>query len=370
MSKVMMICGTFPPAHCGVGDYTYELLSSMTKLGHSVIMLTSSEYVNGDNNVRGIENWRKIDVIRKIINIAKEEMCSIIHIQWPSVSYFGSKTLMILIPILRFAGFKVILTLHEFNDCTTNYKIGRIPSILFATHTIVVDIKFIPEIKKYIPVKRKSNISFINIGSSIPFCKSKKDEILKLRETITNLDDEKIIISHFGFVNESKRVDVVLRALGRLKSKGKKFVYLMLTDLSYVDPIEYRKLIEIIHENDLENDIVETGFLEKEDVAKYLKCSDLAVLLFNKGVSPRNSSFLAAVQQGVKVITSDPKVELGFPADTVTFVDNDVNLLAETIIEIGYVDKYTVPQKAVVPQFDDIAIKHYDLYKNLDSKIE
>lgn len=41
--KVLMICGSFPPMKCGVGDYTSRLAESLADNGTEVTVLTSDK---------------------------------------------------------------------------------------------------------------------------------------------------------------------------------------------------------------------------------------------------------------------------------------------------------------------------------------
>jgi len=59
---------------------------------------------------------------------------------------------------------------------------------------------------------------------------------------------------------------------------------------------------------------VMTGRLSECDVADHLSVLDYAVLLYESGLSPRNATFLAAMDQNVKIITtSKPDYRPDFP---------------------------------------------------------
>lgn len=93
----------------------------------------------------------------------------------------------------------------------------------------------------------------------------------------------------------------VLKDQGNLNS-----ILLVIAELKKED--EYHKTIsELIKKLGLKEDIAITGYLEDQQVSNNLKITDFVILPFTDGVSPKNGSMLAAVQEGKKVITTRNK---------------------------------------------------------------
>lgn len=366
--KILMICGTFPPAHCGVGDYSYLLAENISQLGIEVDVLTSTDCVPKSscvNVLNFIDDWGSKESIKNIIKIATNGNYDIIHIQWPTNRYFGCRRLILLPVVLRMRRKKVVLTLHEYNDCTLNYKIGRIPAIIACNHIIVVDANFLSHIRRIPFIKNK--ISVVEISSNIPNSKLLPDQVNDLRKKIVCGDEKCKIISHFGFINKSKCIEIVIEMLGKVKKNCDfNFKYLLLTELT--DSEEHLNIKKMITKYGLEDNVIITGFLSDELIANYLKVSDLAILLFRNGVSPRNGSFLAAVEQGIKVITTGPQLKTNYPMNNVLYCSNNVEELYKMTVSVLKDNIYEYPEPSTIPAFKDVALEHLKIYSLLSDK--
>ena len=366
--KILIISGTLPYARCGIGDYTNRLAEAFLDTEIVPIVVTSKDYGKDINSYKVysvIDNWNKISSITKIVEIAKKEKIKIIHLQWPTVKYYGAVKLIFLPLILKILGFRTVLTLHEYNECTTSYKIKRIPQILFSDRIIVVDPRFVDEINKYTFGLKRKKIEFINIGSNIPESRPSEAKRHELFDGITDIDDE-ILITHFGFINESKRVDVVLKALGEIKRKKLfKFKYIVLTDLNHSSPEVKSRVLNDIKSNNLDDEVIFKGFLEASKVSEYLSNSDINISLFENGVSPRNSSFIAALAQGGEVITTKPHQKFPYSSPKIHLIDNDVNVLVKTLNNIVTSKSYLEKKNINLPSFKEVANRHIKLYKEI-----
>ncbi|SEW41979.1 glycosyltransferase family 4 protein [[Clostridium] fimetarium] len=363
--KILIVCGSFPPAKCGVGDYSWELAKALAYEGNEVSVLTSTSYGNnkGIRIFNVIDDWKKYDAVKKIISICRKEKFDIVHLQWPSAEYYNSKWMLFCVPLLRIIGINIVLTLHEYNECTRNYKLGRIPSIIFAKKVFVVDKRFIDDILHYTPFINRNKMEYVPIGASIPKSSLGLDECNMLKYKITG-DKNCFLIAHFGFPNEAKCIDVVLKSLSRLKVLYSNFYYMMICDMSNTKDSYQKNILDLIQELELEKHVIITGYKSSDDVADYLKCSDIAVLLFKNGISPRNSSFLATAEQGIKVITSGDTSVLGFECKNVISIDNNPDSLLDEILNSIEKSKNSQEYNNIgVPQFSDVAKMHEQYYK-------
>lgn len=116
--KVLIICGSFPPIKCGVGDYTFNLVESLVNNGADVTVFTSDKAMavqhGSKYNIKNcISKWEGISLLKSVL----KEACNgygIIHIQFPSIMYTESRINWLLPLFLRFIGKKVIYTFHEY----------------------------------------------------------------------------------------------------------------------------------------------------------------------------------------------------------------------------------------------------------------
>jgi glycosyltransferase involved in cell wall biosynthesis len=118
------------------------------------------------------------------------------------------------------------------------------------------------------------------------------------------------LVGHLGFVNRSKAVDDLVRAIALLVERGRSTHLLMIgeslgtadvTNRTYLE--EVRRLVEQLH---LTSRVHWTGLKQPDEVGAWLCCLDVAALPFRDGASGRRTSLIAAWSHGVPVVTSEP----------------------------------------------------------------
>jgi glycosyltransferase involved in cell wall biosynthesis len=118
------------------------------------------------------------------------------------------------------------------------------------------------------------------------------------------------LAGHFGFVNRTKGVDVLVESLRRLSAGGRDVSLLMIgdplgssdaTNAAYLDAVRHQ-----VTAAGLGGRVRWTGYCPPAEVAGWLRCLDVAVLPFSEGASRRRTSILAAWAQGVPVLTTTP----------------------------------------------------------------
>ena len=114
--RILLIAGTYPPGHCGIGDYTVQLAQSLSTLPqYSIGILSASqapESINAIDIIQTEGDWKLISLFRMLRGVSKWKP-DWVHIQYPSKAY-SQKILPLILPLLlRAIGIKVIVTLHE-----------------------------------------------------------------------------------------------------------------------------------------------------------------------------------------------------------------------------------------------------------------
>ena len=135
------------------------------------------------------------------------------------------------------------------------------------------------------------------------------------RQTLNRIgiQDDEIIIAHFGFINHSKGVNVLLDALAKLKN-DMPFKLVMIggrtgsndpTNQAFVEGIDHQ-----IEQLGLSENVFWTGFVDSADVSAYLQLADIVALPFLDGASYRRSSLMAAIQHECAIVTTEPKIPI------------------------------------------------------------
>lgn len=370
--KICMIVGVFPPGKCGIGDYTERLCNSLSAIGVDVNVITSQKYsdYNKNSNINLypiIESWnyKSIKVIYKSLNEIKPD---IVHIQYPSDEY-GKSFFINYLPALikRRFNIKIVETVHEYIYYTYKGKLRNLINYLYSDLIICVEERYEDLIKSFIPLlSNKLNIITIPISSNIPQCNLSKNELDCIRKQLLSYDGE-LLLSYFGFINKEKGFDNLLKALYKLKKSGRKVKLLVVGELRF-DTNNYHKYIKsFISELELQDDIIWTGFIENPmQVANYLASSQICVLPFINGVSKRNGSFLAAVNQNIAVITTGTDF-FGFDKKTNVFYMKDSNpdSIFRAINEYQTGEWSDNKVNNFILSWDDIAIKTFNAYKKI-----
>lgn len=338
MIKICMITGTMSPAKCGVGDYTEILcneLSNKNDVNLSVITTIGlGEGISKYKVYPIVERWN-IHALGTILKKLEEISPDVVHIQYPTTEYKKNIFINFLPFILKLKKYKVVTTIHEYSD---NSKLGKIriwPNILFSDSVIVVDPRFKKEINDKTIFKNKI-VNYVNIGSNIPKSYINDNERIELKLQIFN-SERLFVIGYFGFINNKKGLETILYSLSNLiHNEGKDVKLLIIGNLNPKDDY-HKSLIDLIDKLNLRKYVHITGYLSKEEVGKYINITDVMAFPFVNGVSPRNGSFLAAIQENRPVITTLPKTnDFELHVDKIQFLNNydDSAALASKILTL------------------------------------
>lgn len=358
--KICFIVGAFPNMKCGVGDYTYMLAKELSALNHDVSVITSASAKKDYKNIKVFNNIEKWDLSSKnlIIETLKIINPDIVHIQYPSDNY-GKSLFINFLPriIKKKLGCKIVETVHEYISYTAKGRLRNLINYKYANNIIVVEKIYDEMIKSFLkPISKKLNINYVPISSNIP--KSKISELekeeLKKKLNVKNCR----LISYFGFINELKGMEFLIEAFNDICKKDNDIKLLILSELNKENEYQ-KKIIDMIEKYNLNDRILITGFINSSnEVADYLKITDLSILPFRDGVSERNGSFLAAYNQGIPIITTSNNSE---DLDGIYYVEpQNKDAIVKKYFEIK--DNLDVLNRNII-SWEDIVKSHLDIYK-------
>ncbi|MFQ5811819.1 MAG: glycosyltransferase family 4 protein [Anaerolineae bacterium] len=136
-----------------------------------------------------------------------------------------------------------------------------------------------------------------------------------------------LLLSYFGFLNESKGAETLVRALDKLVQRGYNMqsasnsqpptsnLQLMMVGgkVGSSDPtnVAYLKKVEgLIEELGLTDRVFWTGYTPQPEVSANLLASDICVLPYRDGASFRRGSFMAALAHGLPIVSTRPRVDV------------------------------------------------------------
>jgi len=233
-----MVTGEYPPSMGGVADYTSLLARQLEQLGTAVTVLApplAVENRNAEPSPRegvpvvrvqgswGLSSWRQV------ARAAQISESSIVHLQYQAAAY-GMHPAMNLLPAyirLRERQLKAVTTFHDLRVPYIFPKAGPIrrQAILALdrwSHASVVtnhaDLDNLEASGKLSdsPSQRRW---LIPIGSNVECCPPPEFDRQRYRAGL-GVDRDTLLLSYFGFMNQSKGVDSLVEALRILVERG------------------------------------------------------------------------------------------------------------------------------------------------------
>jgi glycosyltransferase involved in cell wall biosynthesis len=261
--KILMVSGAWPPERCGVADYTATLSAALAVENLDVIPFKPKTRLLDFNAV--LAQIKQIDP-------------HIVHIQYPSEGY-GRSINPLLLPLVSQR--PCVVTLHEYGIYRVRQP--RFFPFSFATALIFTNEVEFRRFKAEIRLT-PSRTCIIPIGSNIPVG---PDAVLRVPRSVC----------YFGLILPGKGIEKYLQ-LARLL-QGHPFSFALIG--AFQD--RYRTFAQDIT-RELES-LGATVHLQRspDDVAQLLKATTYAYLPFLDGASEKRGSLLAALVNGVRILT-------------------------------------------------------------------
>jgi len=147
----------------------------------------------------------------------------------------------------------------------------------------------------------EKKVHVLPVGSNINPSNASNDRIDELRKELAPKNE--LLIGMFGTFHPSKNVKLPIEKLVGLSKKLKRKLKIIYIGTTLEELASELGVDEIL----LKDHVFATGFLPQDKVAEYLKCLDGFIAYFIDGVSTRRGSLLAAIQEGIPVITTEDK---------------------------------------------------------------
>lgn len=323
--KVLFVSGEFPPMQGGVGDYTRELGLALAEQGCTVQVLTSAAAgaVEGLAVYPVMEEWgwgswsRLLDVIRR-------ERPDVVHVQYQAAAYGLHPAINLFPRRLRLLGAgrpRLAVTFHDLKVPYLFPKAGSlrrraVEELARRSDAAITTNREDHERLSAALARSGPAVSLIPIGSNLAprLPAGYRREAWRARWGAAPGD---LLLCFFGFVNERKGVDTLLRALRLLaEADGRAWNPRLLmiggqTGASDPSNVAYLAGIQaLIAELGLAERVRWTGYLPSEEVSACFDCADLCVLPFRDGASLLHGTLHAALAHGAAIVTTRPRLPL------------------------------------------------------------
>lgn len=319
----IVVTGTrgIPGIQGGIETHCEELFSRVADERHEIIIIRRPEYKSTGHEMN-IYKGVKIKDIKAFpgkhfeaithtfiaVLYARKIHADIVHIHAIGPS--------LIIPIVRILGMKAVMTHHgpdydrqKWGQISKNIlKIGEKTGIKYSNHVIVISQYIRNLVRQKCPAQK--NVSLIYNGVNLVCPQTKNDYLAQL-----GLKEKSYILAVGRFVKE-KGFDLLINAFKNIKNKNIKLVIAGDADHEDQYSLSLKEMAKI-------QNVILTGFIQKEELSQLYKFSSLFVLpSFHEGLP---ISLLEAMNCHCNVLVSDipANKEIGLP-DTCYFKCGDI----------------------------------------------
>ena len=266
--RVTLVTGSFPPDHCGVGDYSARLAEALGEMGVHVDVLHGGQW-----------NLRRLPALIRDLDRLRPDL---VHIQYPTIGYGRGLAPQGLAGLIR--KWPVVTTIHEFSQSHALRQLALLPFSHGAGLVFTTDQE---RCAYQIRCRRiRGIIATIPIGSNVPFHPSL-------------VRDEKHVV-FFGLIRPNRGIEDVLDLARIVKDQGLGLSIEIIGN----DDIRYLDYSKQLQQTARSMNVQWTPGLSLEQVGARLGRARFAYLPYPDGASPRRGSLLAALGNGAVVLTT------------------------------------------------------------------
>jgi glycosyltransferase involved in cell wall biosynthesis len=319
--KKVAFVSPLPPQKSGIAKYSFDLIPCLTKY-YDLDLFTEKSEETIEKNIFGdikVYSWKKLldlkdnyeTVIYQFGNSSFHSYMIDLLGKFPGIVVLHDFYISGLINYLSLEqggfenelenahGLKSKLEVAKgYSDILDNWPINW--RIIRNSNEIIVHSKFhIYLFKKYYKNDWIPNITHI------PLLRPKVvnllyDERMNIRKKL-NIKNEEFVICSFGFLDPIKMNEEIILALAKVKQKIRKNIKLVFVG-ECINSDYYDKLRYLIKREDLENQIIITGWVSEELYEDYLRCADVAIQLRRKTKGETSAAVLDCLNYGIPLI--------------------------------------------------------------------
>jgi glycosyltransferase involved in cell wall biosynthesis len=316
--RIGIVTGEFPPMQGGVGDFTRELSTALSALGHQVFILApiGSGWENAPAGcvlqaAVGRWNWSLAGRLRHWV---RANGLDLVNLQYQAAAY-GMHPALNLLP-RSFSGAPLVVTFHDLKVPYLFPKAGRLRWAAIqrlAQHAAGVIVTNREDRFRLEEAGTIGTLAVIPIGSNIPVAPPADFDRATWRSG-WGVSPEETLLGYFGFLNESKGGEELIEALYHLQEARIPVKLLMIggragssdaTNRAYADRID-----ALIARRGVQARMLRTGYVPAEAVSAAFLATDICVLPYRDGISFRRGSLMAALAHGRPIVATQPAVEL------------------------------------------------------------
>ena len=321
-SGVCLLTGEFPPDRGGVGDYTARLAGALATRGVPLVVLTRrragsssmrrhrDEHTGAMVPVYGaVPAWdvRALSVVANALRRLGPR--PVLHVQFQAGAFDLGGTVHLLPSWLRVVlpRARVVTTFHDF---LVPYLFPKAGPLRLAANRLLARTShaaIFTDSADLVLAGPGVRGRVVPIGSNLDPVPILEEERRAARRRL-GADDGAFLVGYFGFLNRSKGVPTLLRAVGHVADAGRPIRLVLLgAETGTSDPTdlaEAQAVRELIDRLGLRERVATAGYLEPAALSAALVACDAIALPFLDGASPRRGTLMAAIAHGVPIVTT------------------------------------------------------------------
>jgi len=291
-SRVVMISGNYPPAVCGIGDYTSRLSTELRALNYSTTVWTRRQHGLTESPTLKMPLIKfDADGMKEVLQRLEEEKPGLIHLQYEVDSFDQNANMWQFVTKAKGIGASLVTTMHALDGPKSWGKMHRmalLPLLYGSRDIIVCSQRQYDGLKKMGGVGNKTQL--IPVGTSVP--------VTGVRTSRPENAPTRFI--YFGFVWRGRNIELCLRAFAAASSTRPA----TLTVVGGVKDTAYQQELNALARSlGVADKVTFAGELPAEAVSQHLIDSDIALLPFATGVSTGRTTFVAAIEHRLPTVT-------------------------------------------------------------------
>lgn len=321
--RIGLVAGEYPPMQGGLGDFTRQLALAFAAAGHEPHVI--AKFIEGQpaqETEMGVSvhrlvsawNWqtrRHIEGFNRLFHP------DVLNLQYQAAAYQMHPAINLLPGALA----KHVPTLVTFHDLRVPYlfpKAGflRWKSIVGMAKGASACITTNVEDRDTLLAEGVRSVFMIPIGSNIaPTALDNFDKAMWSRAH--DIPSNEILIGYFGFMNESKGGETLIRAMNELRelrTKDRDVGLLHIGgqtgDSDPTNLVYAARLQQLAGELNVRDQVHLTGFLDERGVSEAFAACDVVALPYRDGASFRRGTLMAALAHGCAIVTTTPRTPL------------------------------------------------------------
>lgn len=310
--RLVIVSGSFPDVVCGVSPYVERIARMIARRGEfDLHVLTSADPAVNVSVARGyqvhphVEDWRFFcagRICRHILDLNPD----VVLIQNPSIKYRGihALTMSQVAPKLKKLAehVRIVVTQHDIALSRPVLR-KRYRRLFNAADAILVsnqrDLQAVSD-QGIVPEK----IHQARFSSFIKLHPVTAESRLAGRKAL-GIPERAECVVFFGFVLPGRNVDVLLRAVKRLKKERPNIHLLVLGGANKQAPNYYQQCRHLSKKLKLDSCVTWTGFATDQQIADGMAGADVFACLLSRGADMRNTSIITGLLAQLPVVTSE-----------------------------------------------------------------